>query len=397
MLKHRQSMLMLCALLMVCVLVPTVAFATEASSAFDGSDQEQSSFIDDTKQTGNLFVINQDNVESRSIDADLYWAGNILHAQHLQVGASGSGDLLAAGAELYVRDTNVSGSLRLAGKTIEVTSTQVSNNITVAGADISLDANTCARGLYAAGATISAAGTYEGGALAGSRVTFSGTCNGNVSLQGNTITVTRDAVVKGILTVPENCELTIEDGASIGQVIKAAPANDNAEQNTDLIPFGSGLWFALVGFSLVAHCILALLFLWVARRPIERMAQVTHDHFTSVCFIGVAAFLLMPLVLIVLMIPLVTIPVVVLLLIMMITTWLFAIPLAGCAIGVRVGKGKRPYVMGLISTIVLTLLCWIPGMFLVVPSVCAAYLAGCFIQMFYLYRQSKKHQPLPVE
>lgn len=380
------------------LVVPERAYA----DAFSSSSQAGETEVINDVHTGNLFVINAP-VTKKEIGTDFYWAGDTLQATGITVGAQGNGSACVAGNELSFTDSTVNGSLRPAGQTITITKTAVTNNITAAGMTITTGSDVTAKGLYAAARTIKAGGTYLGVSLSGYEVTFSATVEGDVTINADTITITDDAVVTGILTVPENANLTVAEGAQVGEVAKqsaqelAGESASGIALQTDwgsLLPFGSVMWMLMVVFALASHSLLTALFTWIGRKPIERMAIMTRDRMGRSCLTGFIAFLVMPIVLIILSITLVGLPIAALLTIIMVTTWLFAIPLAGAALGIHFSKGEHPYLGALIATAVLTLICWLPGCLTIVPTVCTMYCVGCWIQMGYL-RYEAAHVKLP--
>lgn len=380
------------------LVVPEYAYA----DAFSSSSQAGETEVINDVHTGNLFVINAP-VTKKEIGTDFYWAGDTLQATGITVGAQGNGSACVAGNELSFTDSTVNGSLRPAGQTITITKTAVTNNITAAGMTITTGSDVTAKGLYAAARTIKAGGTYLGVSLSGYEVTFSATVEGDVTINADTITITDDAVVTGTLTVPENANLTVAEGAQVGEVAKlsaqelAGESASGIALQTDwgsLLPFGSVVWMLMVVFALASHSLLTALFSWIGRKPIERMAIMTRDRMGRSCLTGFIAFLVMPIVLVVLSITLVGLPIAALLTIIMVTTWLFAIPLAGAALGIHFSKGEHPYLGALIATAVLTLICWLPGCLTIVPTVCTMYCVGCWIQMGYL-RYTATHVQMP--
>lgn len=392
------SMFLVGALAAPYLLVPEYAYA----DAFSSSSQAGETEVINDVHTGNLFVINAP-VTKKEIGTDFYWAGDTLQATGITVGAQGNGSACVAGNELSFTDSTVNGSLRPAGQTITITKTAVTNNITAAGMTITTGSDVTAKGLYAAGRTIKAGGTYLGASLSGYEVTFSATVEGDVTINADTITITDDAAVTGILTVPENANLTVAEGAQVGEVAKqsaqelAGESASGIALQTDwgsFLPFGSVAWMLMVVFALASHSLLTALFSWIGRKPIERMAIMTRDRMGRSCLTGFIAFLVMPIVLIILSITLVGLPIAALLTIIMVTTWLFAIPLAGAALGIHFSKGEHPYLGALIATAVLTLICWLPGCLTIVPTVCTMYCVGCWIQMAYL-RYTATHVQMP--
>ena len=61
---------------------------------------------------------------------------------------------------------------------------------------------------------------------------------------------------------------------------------------------------------------------------------------------------------------------------------MFSIPFAGYVLGRRLFEGMAPLGAGMIGTLVLTAICYIPYLFFVVPTVCSVFVAGYLTQSF---------------
>ena len=384
----RKKFLVVVAALALALSVPAVAFA--ANSAFDKGTAESSSCLD--TYSGNAFLTERDAL-NLSVERDFYWAGDTLNASGLEIGNGTGGSALLAGATLNVASSNVYGSLRAAGQNINVSATKVGNNITVAGQDISIASDVSACGVYAAGSNVSVAGTYQGAALAGGTVNLAGSYAGDVSISAGTVHVSKGTTVGGTLRVPNNADVAIEDGANIPNVsyvddALVASASQEAAPNP----------LAVVGpllFSCFAHILLVLLFFFLIKGTLEGAVSLAQTKLARMFLLGLALFFALPLLGLFFLFPLVTAPISALIFIFIGVLWAFSIPFAGYVLGRSLFKKVKPLGAGMLGTVILTAVCYVPYLFFVVPTVSSIFAAGYLFQSFLDKRAREKEQTQP--
>ena len=364
----RKKLLVVVASLALVLCMPAVAFA--ANSAFDKGTAESTSYVD--TYTGNAFLMERDAL-NLTVGRDLYWVGDTLNARGLEVGGGTGGSALLAGSTLNVASSAIHGSLRAAGQTVNVSSTTVGNNITVAGQNVSIASDVSAGGVYAAGSNVSVSGTYQGAAFAAGTVNLAGSYAGDVN-------VSKGTTVGGTLRVPNNAQVTIEEGANVPNVSYVDDAlvstvSEGSEQNP----------FSVIGpllFSCMAHALLVLLFFFLIKGAMESAVKLTETKLPRMFVLGFAEFFVLPLLGLFLLFPLVTAPISALIFIFIAVLWMFSIPFAGYVLGRRLFGGMAPLGAGVIGTLVLTAICYIPYLFFVVPTVCSVFVAGYLTQSF---------------
>ena len=364
----RKKLLVVVASLALVLCMPAVAFA--ANSAFDKGTAESTSYVD--TYTGNAFLMERDAL-NLTVGRDLYWVGDTLNARGLEVGGGTGGSALLAGSTLNVASPAIHGSLRAAGQTVNVSSTTVGNNITVAGQNVSIASDVSAGGVYAAGSNVSVSGTYQGAAFAAGTVNLAGSYAGDVN-------VSKGTTVGGTLRVPNNAQVTIEEGANVPNVSYVDDAlvstvSEGSEQNP----------FSVIGpllFSCMAHALLVLLFFFLIKGAMESAVKLTETKLPRMFVLGFAEFFVLPLLGLFLLFPLVTAPISALIFIFIAVLWMFSIPFAGYVLGRRLFGDMAPLGAGVIGTLVLTAICYIPYLFFVVPTVCSVFVAGYLTQSF---------------
>ncbi len=378
------SFLLMVILVVIAALSPASAFA---NSAFDDSATESYSYSD--THTGNMFLLDH-SISNTSVTNDLYWAGQSFEAEKLKIGSSSSGSALLAGQTISLKNSSIADSLRAAGYNIAISGVSVGNNVTAAGYMISLDTTTKANGVYLAGAELSVSGSYNGASLLGQKVVFNGTVEGDLTINAAEIELGSNAVVKGVLTVPDNANVTVADAAQIATTEKSASMQQAQEVSATDAMFQTGLQLL---FSCMAHVILVGLFFWLMKGTLFEAARMSDGRFGKIMLTGCVMFFVAPLLMFILILPLVTIPVVVLMALAMIAIWLFSVPFAGSALGMRFFKGVNPVLSAMLGTIILTIFCYVlPFMMLVVPMLCSMFTAGYFGQKFLIQRREQKGQ-----
>lgn len=238
---------------------------------------------------------------------------------------------------------------------------------------------TVERDLYWAGDTLNARGLEVGGGTGGSAL-LAGSYAGDVNVSASTINVSRGTTVGGTLRVPNNAQVAIEEGANVPNVSYVDDAlvsavSEGSEQRS----------FSVIGpllFSCVAHALLVLLFFFLIKGAMESAVKLTETKLSRIFMLGFVAFFVLPLLGFFLLFPLVTAPISALIFIFIAVLWMFSIPFAGYVLGRRLFEGMAPLGAGVIGTLVLTAVCYIPYLFFVVPTVCSIFVAGYLTQSF---------------
>ncbi len=238
---------------------------------------------------------------------------------------------------------------------------------------------TVGRDLYWVGDTLNARGLEVGGGTGGSAL-LAGSYAGDVNISAGTVNVSRGTTVGGTLRVPNNAQVTIEEGANVPNVSYVDDAlvstvSEGSEQNP----------FSVIGpllFSCMAHALLVLLFFFLIKGAMEGAVKLTETKLSRMFMLGFVVFFVLPLLGLFLLFPLVTAPISALIFIFIAVLWMFSIPFAGYVLGRRLFEGMAPLGAGVIGTLVLTAVCYIPYLFFVVPTVCSIFVAGYLTQSF---------------
>ncbi len=359
---------------------PHAAYAL--NSAFDETSSETQQYFDD--YSGNAFLVNRD-VTNVTVGCDLYWAGETLKASGITTGANGSGDALLAGQNLTLSHSEIRGSLRAAGMDVHIASSQIANNITVAGQTISVASNVSAQGLYAAGETLNIAGSYKSASLSADTVTLSGTFEGDVHISAAHIDLSDTANIKGTLYIPQDASFTCGDKTQANDVVASGLVGSGSAEGMPL-----AVVLGLLVFSCIAHVLLTLVYWYFGKDVIRDAATMSREHVGSLALTGLVVFFATPLLAVVLIVPIVTLPIVVLMGIVMVTVWLFSIPFAGAALGCQIFHKRSPRLAAVAGTLILTLLCYVPYLLPIIPTLASIYTIGYVGQKFLIRRRANK-------
>lgn len=366
--------------------MPLTAFA---AGAFDNGGIQSVTSSSTERSAGNMFAI-MHPVSNTDIENDLYWAGQSLDANKVNVGTSGHGSILAAGQSVVLKDVTVADSLRVAAQEIEIDHAQIGNNITVAAQDISLGGDVRANGIYGAAKDLDIAGTYKGGMISGQNVNFDGVVEGDLTISAENINIGGKAQVTGTLVVPEGVSVNIAEGAQVPNVSYSAPI-----ETPQPVVFDNLL---SVLYACMAHIVLVGLFFLIIRGSLVRSANMARTQLVKMLLAGLVIFLVAPILCLFLIFPLITIPVVVLMVLVMVIIALFSLPFAGSALGLMLlGKRMNPVLAAIIGTVVLTVFAYIPILSVLTVIFCIMFTTGYLWCCYWETHQERKQERIAAQ
>lgn len=374
-------------LVAICALVLCMPFTAFAAGAFDDGGTQSTTSSSTEHNAGNMFAV-MHPVSNTDIENDLYWAGQTLDANKLNVGTSGHGSILAAGQNVTIKNATVADSIRIGAQSIVLDHIQAGNNLTLAAESISLGSEMNANGLYAAAKNLDIAGTYKGGLVSGETVNFNGVVEGDLNISAERISIGKNAQVSGELVLPEGVAVDIADGASVPNITyTAAPVQDNQNNLADSL--------IQVLYACMAHIVLVGLFFVIIRKSLVRSANMARTQLVKMLLAGLIIFLVAPLVCLLLIFPLITIPVAVLMVLVMLIIALFSIPFAGSALGLMLlEKRMNPVLAAVIGTVVLTICAYLPILSVLTVIFCIIFTAGYLWFCYWDMHQDRRRERL---
>lgn len=306
--KMRKRLLILTALSITAVMAfasPVFAASGDNAVGSDGS--------------GNCYAAGQDiNLVGsgfENIDNELFAAGMNINAKGVNV----DGSAFIAGSNLYVEDAKIGSSLFIAGQNV-VIDADIKNNIWAAGNGITVKEGTSVKAIHAAGNVISVDGEYESVYLAGDSITFSGVCSGDVTIEGENVTVSDDAVIDGVLKVIAPEDPKYSDNEKIGEYVFEQAKEEGEDSNSGIegvagaaAKAGAGaLILAKVGKCfklLIKYAVLALILAIVFKNNLNESYEMATKKPGAFWGFGALALICGPLIMIILCITVVGLPI----------------------------------------------------------------------------------------
>lgn len=191
----------------ILVLLAVLSLALSAAALV----QPASAFAEDA--AGNLMSTDS-TFTGKTVDTDLYWAGQSLTASDSKIGA----DILAAAMNIDITDTEVNGSVRTASQTLDITRVNTAGNITSAAQYITIGKGTTAGAVYAVAQDIHMNGSSSCAGLYGQTVTINGTIEGDVTVVAQKLVFGKHAHVTGTVHATVGVEPVQKEGSHIGKL-----------------------------------------------------------------------------------------------------------------------------------------------------------------------------------
>lgn len=261
----------------------------------------EGNFYEDS--TGNIVGGDESAVLDRDVANELFITGQKVCVNDKKV----DGNAFMAGYELLLDKSTIGGSAFMAGYSLETDAT-VDHNIWIAGYKLDLKENTKAKALYAAGNVVDVRGNYETAGIGAGTISFNGTVNGDVSLDGDTITIGKDAVINGTLTIKSSNDPEISEDAEIGEVIVKKVQGDTDAVKTVSAADKAIKWLKSLIYWILAFALLGLIFALFFDRQLEDAAAIGTQRTAFTFLSGFFALIAVPIALIILCVTYIGLP-----------------------------------------------------------------------------------------
>lgn len=296
------------------IVLPVIGFALTASAQ---------SF-----RTGNNITVPQD----RTVNSTLYASGRnidvagtvrgdvICAGQNVNISGTVTGDVLCAGQSIHINGT-VEGNVRLAGQNVTI-SGKVNKNANVASQSLTTDSDSNIGGdLGAGGQDIILNGSIGRDlALASGDAIVNSTVGRNIHGKLNQLTLQSDAKVQGLIDVTSPNSIQRDNGSEVqGKVTRNQPA----ESTNDTSWIGLGWLFTL--YILIAMLVVTLVLVLIMPRAFHVASNKALNSMGKTILVGIAASIIIPVVIVGLMFTVIGIPLGILLLL----AWLVLLFLSG--------------------------------------------------------------------
>lgn len=251
----------MCACAIACVMTPMALADTAGNTITSG----EATTVSDLGIIGN----------------NLYWAGRTLDLKGGNVG----GDVIAIGQEIDIDSAVVGGDVRTASQNVFITDTVVSGDITSAGQTVKVGEGATCAGAYLAGSTVTFAGSAKALAVGAQTVTISGTVEGDVQVDAETVTVADGAVITGKLTVHSSNQPQVARGAKVGSLDFHQKDTKEASRAvaSPLEGMGGAIYFAIV------FAVIAIIMVWAFRRAVDGAGSMVRARPAPMLVTGLVA------------------------------------------------------------------------------------------------------------
>lgn len=305
-------------------------------------------FADSIDSASNYFASDEDVNISKEILGDIYSVGRTI-----KVNDKVEGDIIVAGETIDINSKEVSGNIRTASRILNINSKNI-KNITSVAQNINIDKETIANGIYVSAEKINFKGSCNGFYANGSTVIINGKIDGNLKVNCDELIIADNGEVTGEVQVYSPKEPITNSKISMSD-IKYTKV-DNSKNENELK--------ALVGFStiisLLASLILGFVIYTVSKKFFIRTNDLLIKEPLPVVLGGMASFILVPIVSLLLFITVAGLPLGILSLIIYFIIVYLSPVVMGIILGRLILKHKNPYLQLFVGILVVRLLSLLP-------------------------------------
>ena len=312
----------------------------------------------EAKEINHFKTIADDNTEVK----DIYNSSVAAFGENLTFKGEVKG--LAIGAGNKVVDEGTSDYAILAGNTLELNGT-VNNDAFIAGNIVNTDEVKVLRDAIIAASDIELNGEFNRNvSIYGSIVNLKDVhIKGNVKIYATEIKVSKDAVVEGTLSYPEDSKYTVAKGAAIGKTIKTDAIQTDDDENF-FATLTAKIWSFLC--LIVVFAFLSLVFPKAFETINEKFEKAEFGDYIETFTKGLITLILGPVLFVVLLLTMIGLPLGILLLVAyfvaMYLTTIFTAYLLGYKIWQKIfNKDTHILLIGIFGLFIICLLELIPG------------------------------------
>lgn len=328
--------------------------------------------------------------QNRTLNSTLYAAGQsidvagnvqgdvICAGQNITVSGTVTGDVLCAGQSIHINGT-VEGNVRLAGQNVTI-SGKIGKNANIISQSFTTDSNSSIGqdvGITGQDSVLNGKVGRDLAAASGSVIV-----NNNIgrNIQGtiNKLTLQGDATVQGFIDITSSHAIQRDNGSEVqGKITRHQPPESN--NNTSWIGLG---WLFTV-YVLVAMLIVTLVLILVMPRAFQAAANLALRSLGRTILIGIAATIVVPIVILGLMFTIIGIPLGILVLL----TWLIVLFLSGPFAAYLLGRmllrdnARNAILVMFVGAIVLLILYLIPFLNILVLLLALWFGVGMILQI----------------
>lgn len=294
----------------------------------------------------------------RSIDVAGTVQGDVICAgQNITVSGTVTGDVLCAGQSIHINGT-IEGNVRLAGQNVTISGT-VNKSASILSQNLTTDSDSAIGqdiGITTQDVVINGS-VGRDLAAASSNVIINNSIGRNVQGDLNKLTLQSNAAVQGFIDITSPNNIRRDTGSQVqGRVTRHEPQESNNTTNW------VGLGWLFTFYILAAMLILALALVLIMPGAFQVAANTALSSLGKTILIGIAATVIVPIVIIALMFTIIGIPLGILLLL----AWLLVLFLSGPFAAYLLGRlllrdnARNAFLVMLLGAVILLILYLIP-------------------------------------
>lgn len=331
-------------------------------------------FADTGESAKNLFYAGDSINETVDGKSDVYVFGN-----SISLNGSVESEVIVAGNTVNINVESIGGSVRAAAYSLNIDS-EINRNITACAGDINIKSNTKAKGIYILGENISFLGESEDLYISGDKVELNGVVTGNVSINCSELVIGENARVDGKFELKSENEPIV-----LGDFDTSKINFEKIDVKEDVNINFNGVSLIGKAMSLITAIILAVLITLLCKRYLSNSCNRLVSKPWLPFVVGFATLIIVPILAIILCFTMVCISISVISILIYSVLIYIAPVISGIVLGRIVFKNMNKYLSGMLFTIIIKVITFIPYVGAIVVFACLLLSLGLFIEnIFYL-------------
>jgi len=349
-------------------------------------------------------VFAADDVEMETVAGNVFGAG-----ASVSVEDQDAKDVFAAGQDVAVKDSSARGNVFAAGNSVGLDGMNIGADAFIAGQSMKVEDTMIGGNLFAAGQMVSVSEdtvvgaamiaaqniTFDGSAsylsISGESIEFNGKVDGNVELEGTSVTIGPDAEITGELKVTASSEPTVDPTASIDSY-QYEELKDDEETAAETVGFFAKVVKKITSllYWIPAMILLGLLMTLVFGKNLEEAKELAKTKTLQMVLFGAISWIAVPIVAIVCAVTIIGFPIAAVIgTVYVVLIWV-GLAFAGASLSRLVFPKMNVYLTSVIGIAVLEAVRIIPVIGALVGIAADMYLIGYVVRKIY-YMAFKKN------
>lgn len=305
-------------------------------------------FADNMDSASNYLAFDEDINITKEVLGDVYSAG-----KNINVKDNVDGDVIGLGEIIDITSNELKGNIRCGAQTLNINSRNV-KNITSFGQNVNIGRNTEAKAIYLWGENIDFEGNCEGLYASGSTIIINGRVNGDVNVACDELIISDRGDITGNIKVYSPKEPKVNSNVSMNDIeyIKIEESQNRNKLTTSFV-------FEKVKVIL-ASLLLGIVLYSIFKKFFRSNDDLLVKEPLSVVLGGVASFILVPIVSLLLFVTVIGLPLGMISLIMYFILIYLSPVIIGIIIGRLILKNKNPYLQVVTGVLIIRLLSILP-------------------------------------